>query len=722
MCQFTYRNTHNTLYIILTIILIVILLLSGNNGILIQKGSNMCKPQYTIFRKGRFLPLEKPSRKDFDATKIQNAINASQCGDRCSAFYKEYSTTKSPCPKSLIEPLYQIFKGSSSSWDSVTTEDDTVTKDLENIKAIAQANTFLLEKILNDETYSKFCFHVIKLLFGAYKSIQGKGRGFEEDNGGGQWSHKDDNDVQGTGKDGGAHGKGGKNQDDDYEEDGDSHGKNGMIGNGKNGRGNGKAGQNGQNTQNLEDEGSDGKRFKTSQIGSIIESMFKGSSGSRNDSHDAKRNQEQTIVGEDFSGGSKDGSASGPHQNLNMSDIFSIINGLKDNGTQAIQDGNNSSMMRTLTDTLKQVLHIGAGNGNNGTGQDNNQQGLKQNQNNQGNFDVQGNLTLGQGNFEKPLGGGENMTKLLSILRDIHSNLTMQSNSSGNTSSHSPNTNSIKTALKNILDSASKGFAGTNQTGNGSLSTGKGQNNQGKSDQGKSNQGKGSMNQGKRRKRSSRGDHMDGNQNTNQQNNKTRGQNGKGSNMGPKQGKGGSGQPKKVMNNYFPFGAWNWGLPDLGLVSGKPNCALLNPNCQNKKSVLDSWYSDCVCPWVWSGKSGTCPFGNEGNSIVAKANILYLKNKPNFPGIRPPFEVFENFTSSIQNSPIDQSDIDFLISSYSEFLQAESNSSMGQLMQSYLENLSPQFKESLLTLLREIQGKGTFRNAYPIIKVFQVLG
>ena len=165
------------------------------------------------------------------------------------------------------------------------------------------------------------------------------------------------------------------------------------------------------------------------------------------------------------------------------------------------------------------------------------------------------------------------------------------------------------------------------------------------------------------------------------------------------------------MNNYFPFGAWNWGLPDIGLVSGKPNCALLNPNCQNKKLVLDSWYSDCVCPWVWSGKSGTCPYGNEGNSIVAKANILYLKNKPNFPRIRPPFEVFENFTSSIQNSPIDQSDIDFLISSYSEFLQTESNSSMGQLMQSYLENLSPQFKESLLALLREIQGKGKFINA-----------
>ena len=687
-------------------------MLSGNNAILTQKDSNMCKPQYTMFRKGHFMPLEKLKKKDFDATIIQNVINASQCGDRCTAFYKEYSTTKSPCPKSLIEPLYQIFKGSSSSWDSVTTDDGNVTQDLENIKAIAQANTFLLEKILNDETYSKFCFHVVKLLFGAYKSILGKGRGFEGDNGG-QWSHKDDNDVQGTGKDG-THGKGGKNQDDDHEENGDSHGKDGRTGNGKNGRGNGKAGRNGKNAQNLEDESSGGNSFKTSQIGSIIESMFKSSSGSNN-SHDAKGNQDQSIVGEDFSGGSKNGSTSGPHQNLNMSDIFSILNGLKDNGTQVIEDGNNSSMMRTLTDTLKQVLHIAAGNGNNGTGQDSNQQGLKQNQSNQGNFDGQGNQTLGQSNF----GGGENMTKLLSILKDIHSNMTMQPNSTGNTS-QSPNTNSIKTALKNILDSVGKGqgLAGMNLTGNGSMGSGKsqmgGSHEISQNNQGKSNQGKGSMEMGKRRKRSSREDHMDGNQNMNQKNNKQRGQNGKGFNMGPKQGKGGSGQPKKVMNNYFPFGAWNWGLPDIGLVSGKPNCALLNPNCQNKKLVLDSWYSDCVCPWVWSGKSGTCPYGNEGNTIVAKANILYLKNKPNFPRIRPPFEVFENFTSSIQNSPIDQSDIDFLISSYSEFLQAESNSSLSQLMQSYLENLSPQFKESLLTMLKEIQGKGTFINSNPV--------
>jgi hypothetical protein len=161
---------------------------------------------------------------------------------------------------------------------------------------------------------------------------------------------------------------------------------------------------------------------------------------------------------------------------------------------------------------------------------------------------------------------------------------------------------------------------------------------------------------------------------------------------------------KYQSKNTFPFGKWNWGLPDLGFVSGKPKCEKLSKSCRSSLSPIESWYSDCVCPWVWNGKSQKCPFGDDLRLTVAKANILYLKNHPQFPDSVDYFDIINNFTSSIENSPVELSDIDSLLISYIELLQKESNTSTVKLMLSYLEQLSPEFRQSLYQLIRELQG------------------
>jgi hypothetical protein len=162
---------------------------------------------------------------------------------------------------------------------------------------------------------------------------------------------------------------------------------------------------------------------------------------------------------------------------------------------------------------------------------------------------------------------------------------------------------------------------------------------------------------------------------------------------------------KKKIKNTFPFGAWNWGLPDLGFVSGNPKCGARNPNCQGKQNVLDYWYSDCVCPWVWSGKSQKCPFGNDLNNTVAMASTLYLKNQPDFPVIDNSGQVFHNFSLLIESSPVQISDIDELLNNLMELMKKESNTSIAKLMQSYLGQLTQEFKQSMFNLIRELQGE-----------------
>ena len=170
------------------------------------------------------------------------------------------------------------------------------------------------------------------------------------------------------------------------------------------------------------------------------------------------------------------------------------------------------------------------------------------------------------------------------------------------------------------------------------------------------------------------------------------------------------------IRNTFPYGAWNWGLPDLGFLSGNPKCGGRHLNCPEKSNILDSWYSECVCPWVWSGKYQNCPYGNDLNNTVAIASTLYLKNQPNFPIIDNSAQVFHNFSLLIENSPVQLSDIDELLSSLLEILKKESNTSIAYLMQSYLGQLTQEFKQSLFDLVREIQGKVIVNENFNIFK------
>ena len=161
----------------------------------------------------------------------------------------------------------------------------------------------------------------------------------------------------------------------------------------------------------------------------------------------------------------------------------------------------------------------------------------------------------------------------------------------------------------------------------------------------------------------------------------------------------GEGPPRPV----FPFGRWDWGLPDLGFVSGTPRCETSSQRC-GRQSPVDSWYSDCVCPWVWTGKSSKCPVGDELSATVAKANVLYLKNQLQFPEVDGAFEVVRNFTASVRDSPVQMADIEALLSGYASLLSQELNSSVATLLKAYLDKLSPDFKQSLLDVVKQILG------------------
>jgi hypothetical protein len=167
----------------------------------------------------------------------------------------------------------------------------------------------------------------------------------------------------------------------------------------------------------------------------------------------------------------------------------------------------------------------------------------------------------------------------------------------------------------------------------------------------------------------------------------------------------GNGQTARPRNSRFPFGLWNWGLPDLGFLSGNPRCELAGSACSSASSPVETWYSACVCPWIWTGKSTKCPFGDELSATVSKASTLYLKKHPSFPEASDTLDIFANFSQTIRDSPVQPSDIEALLSGWSDSLAEQSaNASMASLTLSYLQQLSPEFKESLLDLIKEIQG------------------
>ena len=86
-----------------------------------------------------------------------------------------------------------------------------------------------------------------------------------------------------------------------------------------------------------------------------------------------------------------------------------------------------------------------------------------------------------------------------------------------------------------------------------------------------------------------------------------------------------------------------------------------------------------------------------------------MKRHLRFPKLDGAFEIIKNFTASIRDGPVELSDVEELLKSFAELMNQESNTSVAVLMKNYLQNLSPEFKQSLVNLVKEIQG-GTIRD------------
>lgn len=116
-------------------------------------------------------------------------------------------------------------------------------------------------------------------------------------------------------------------------------------------------------------------------------------------------------------------------------------------------------------------------------------------------------------------------------------------------------------------------------------------------------------------------------------------------------------------------------------------------------------YSDCVCPWVWTGKAPKCLYGDKLNASVAMANTLYLKGEPDLPEIEEALEPAIKFAKLIRNGPVMLEDVEELISGIISALGQVSNDDPAILLASYLKNLSPDFKSAMVDLIKEIQGE-----------------
>ena len=119
------------------------------------------------------MPMQSKKKSEHKAGAFLNTyLNGNECGDKCTNLYKEFTTTSSPCPSSIFNPLLTVFSESKKAWSQVSTDDADLKKELEQIQSISDANAAIVDKVVNSNGYSKFCPHVIKLLFQAYTTMK----------------------------------------------------------------------------------------------------------------------------------------------------------------------------------------------------------------------------------------------------------------------------------------------------------------------------------------------------------------------------------------------------------------------------------------------------------------------------------------------------------------------------------------------------------------------
>ena len=729
------------------------------------------------------MPMQSKKKSEHKAGAFLNTyLNGNECGDKCTNLYKEFTTTSSPCPSSIFNPLLTVFSESKKAWSQVSTDDADLKKELEQIQSISDANAAIVDKVVNSNGYSKFCPHVIKLLFQAYTTMKfdhPTGKKDENSKEGEAQGHDINNGQSGFGQSGnqgfglrtrgqgygvrgrlgssfGQGGKQGSGSGHSFGE-GSGHGNNHPFGKQGVNQGHGQGGNKGSGSGHSFGEGSGhgnnhafGKQGLNQGHGQGV-NQGSGSGlnqGFRKGSNHVYRTNDFGS-GENPEIGSGTGHGFGQGGNRGFGNEHGSNNGLGGHG------GNQG-----LGNGFKQRFGPGS---NNGFGGESSGQG--------GNVDIGsgaipafGKQGFGQGSNWGGESNGHNLTTLFDQLNSHVSNTSSEFNSPEAKSNFSSlleqfsqrlgyNNGSINHAdLQNIFNSLGntsvnithvlghalkqeKGDASGQSSGEGMhqmFGSGTGQRQQGSGHgqgsgygpgssqsfgqgmgqssgsfpkgrqaqgpgSGRAGKGKGSTGQGQktRRKRHSVANH-------NQDDDET-------GNGNPAKKTGSKGdKDRKGRHQLFPFGHWSWGLPDLGFFSGNPRCEKASKSC-SASSLIESWYADCICPWVWNGKSTKCPVGDELSATVSKASVHYLKRHLRFPKLDGAFEIIKNFTASIRDGPVELSDVEVLLKSFAELMNQESNTSVAVLMKNYLQNLSPEFKQSLVNLVKEIQG-GTIRD------------
>lgn len=158
-------------------------------------------------------------------------------------------------------------------------------------------------------------------------------------------------------------------------------------------------------------------------------------------------------------------------------------------------------------------------------------------------------------------------------------------------------------------------------------------------------------------------------------------------------------------NRLYPYGQWMWGLPDLGLLSGSPKCEISTKNCRSSMTLVDKWYMDCVCPWIWGRKASRCPYGGDLSKNVAFANTIYSKNKLDFPHLESLRKAYSIFSSSFTNGPVATSDIDSFFTSIKHEIESNQGSVPALiLLRDFMNQVTREYMQIILSILKELQG------------------
>ena len=97
--------------------------ISGNKAIIITKGDIENNDQIFMYNHNTFLPINNNKvSKEIQSSKVSKKllINHQNHSVKCKVLYKQYTTIKNSCTKSIFIPLQKVISESNKIWSAIS--------------------------------------------------------------------------------------------------------------------------------------------------------------------------------------------------------------------------------------------------------------------------------------------------------------------------------------------------------------------------------------------------------------------------------------------------------------------------------------------------------------------------------------------------------------------------------------------------------------------------